>query len=130
MNIRGSAMIEAAIIFPFVLLSILGIIVITLFMYNEIVTTVDMQMALKCKSAEISKTSEMIYDCKDEVMLEGVVDFSRALKSSNEINIANDKFLLARKEKVINMRSYIINEKNRIFLYDFLKETNEENSKG
>lgn len=59
-NQRGSVMVEAAILFPVVILAVVGIICILIFFYNQIETQSSMHMAMRKEAGEINKTTEYL----------------------------------------------------------------------
>lgn len=60
MNKKGAAMVEAAVVFPLVILAVISVICILIFLYNGVEMQCKMHMALRAEAGEVTETVNYI----------------------------------------------------------------------
>lgn len=114
MNKKGTSMVEAAVVFPLVILAVAALIQILVFFYQLTETNVKMHLALRAESGSISQT--VIYETAEEPPFP-VYKAGNRLYYSARLSFL-EKGILRQIHKDIAARHYINRESAAIRSFD------------
>lgn len=106
MNRKGSAIVEAAMVFPVMFLSIIAVLYMLIYFYNQVENQIELHMMLRSENGAIC--NNMYYDNQLDDNL-SVYRKGTVIYSYSTTTMA-DKGLLKGREKQIYAEKYIINE--------------------
>ena len=116
MNKKGNAIVESALIFPLVILTVMALIYMMVYFYGQLSDKVDMHIALRAEGGELCEN--MYYkDIEDN----GFVIYKEAQQIYSSGNsYMQRKGLLDAREKTFTARKYLIDETRYVRLLDVL----------
>ena len=118
MNKKGTTMVEAALIFPLVILAVMAVIYIIIFLFQQVETQSEIHIALRKESGILSKTVAYrmktdkkypVYKKKKQVYFQGKLHFM-------------ERGILKSLDKSISACSYIIDEREFIRYLDLVRQ--------
>ena len=116
MNKKGNAMVESAMIFPLVILTVVALIYIMIYFYGQLSDKVDMHVTLRAESGEICEN--MHYKTIDDY---GFTVYKEAQQIYSNGNLHMDKAVLLNvREKNFSARKYLIDETEYVRLVRLL----------
>lgn len=118
MNKKGTAIVEAAVIFPVVILTVTGMIWIMIFFYNQVAVQADMHICLSREAGEANGTKEYLLPIKQEYAIH---------RQGIRVSYAGDavfmqKGLLDQAKKHLWGDHYIVRGKTVVRTTDLLKQ--------
>jgi len=120
---EGSALVEAAIVFPLVILTVLTMIYIMIFMYAKVASSCGVQMATRKEAGETAGTVMVLTGVPGDVALATEIHSLRKCIAGEKQTMVDAKGLVRRMTSITEGRSYVLDEKMEIRLTDFVGES-------
>lgn len=120
-NNKGSTTISAVIALPIVILSFISIVMMVVFLFQEVEKTKELQLSLRSYVGEETKT--VIYNhCSINNFKNERVGINKVAIGEVKIN-EKGNLILRKYSKEIRERNYLVDEKKIIFYTDFIKSS-------
>lgn len=118
MNKEGSAMVESAMVFPLIIFTLMALIYMMIFFYDQLGHKVDMHMMLRAESGKMCEN--MFYGNTQETGFNVYKD--RQQISSYGTVVSEKKWLLAERKKEFSARKYLIDEAGFVRMTDAIAD--------
>lgn len=117
MNRKGGAIVEAALVFPVMILTIIAVLWMLVFFYQHIEKKTDMHIALRSESGAICGNMNYIDYASDLQVYQS----AQGIYCYDMVQFES-KGILSGKEKEIQARKYLINEVDLIWITDLMRK--------
>lgn len=119
---KGGTMVEAAVVLPLIMLSVMAVIYILSFMYNETATNTLMHLKLNEKMGTETGTVKSYKNVPQNITVyEGTYNFKRVFLSEKDIKFRRSGLLQNSFSKKKESRVFSVDEKKYIRYSDFFK---------
>lgn len=105
-NKKGSAIVEAAAVLPFVIISVIALILMMTYFYSQLNERVDMHIALRSECGNLCENMFYNNEIRDDIT---VYEKSQQIYSNSAVDSKYNQ-LLKKRRKEIAARKYLIDE--------------------
>ncbi len=119
---KGSTIVEAAVVFPLVILTVTAVIYILAFMYDEAAAQVEMHLALNAHMGRETRTVITYSNVPENANIyEGKKDIEKCYFAENGLRFGKKGLLRHSFMKRLESRIYSVDEKKHIRYSDFFR---------
>jgi hypothetical protein len=128
MNRKGGAMVEAALVFPLVILSLMTIIAILMFLFEEAAAQSELHLVIRTEAGRANGTFNGKAGSSNASVYKGIKGIHSVMKGNGAVTFEKNKILPWTYQKPITGYQYLTDERKYIRYIDFF--TQEEKKDG
>lgn len=119
---KGSTFVEAAIVMPLVIMSLISVVMVAVFLAETLFMQVNMHSCIRYRSGMMSETGNSYYSGETFSVTEGRKNLCRTVRSDKRSERRGGFLLPELLDKKLTAEGYVIDEKEIIRITDFFKE--------
>jgi hypothetical protein len=131
MNQKGGTMVEAALVFPFIILSLMTIIVILMFLFEEAAAQAELHLVIRTEAGRLNGTFHGKTGSSSVSIVSSIKGIHRVMNGKSSITFEGTKIIPRGFIKPITGYQYLIDERKYSRYIDFFtqEEINDEDYK-